>query len=235
MKIQQCPTQIQSHGQELLAAVEACKHFSQIIRGCEIQIHTDHQNLMNDNTQHANIREMRARIFLDSEFAPSFIHIKGTDNTVADGLSRLLMMDDSDNPPELAPEIFAILQNNLNRDDNNKFPLNMKWILADQKMDNNINRIIGIGKHSDKISTKTIDGCKVLTFNNLVWVPKNLQQGIVKWYDSNLQHARINQSIGQMFTWKGLSTMVEKHISTCDRHMEKSRLPLHYATNSRGR
>ena len=32
-------------GQELLAASEACKHFAQIIRGCEIRIHTDHQML----------------------------------------------------------------------------------------------------------------------------------------------------------------------------------------------
>ena len=57
-----------------------------------------------------------------------------------------------------------------------------------------------------------------VTFNNLVWVPKNIQQRIVKWYHSNLQHARINQtinSIGQTFTWKGLSTMVKKHILTC--------------------
>ncbi len=101
-------------GQELLAAVKACKHFFQIIRGCEIRIHTDHQNLTHDDTQHANLREMRARIFLDLEFAPSFVHInKGTDNTAADGLSWLPMTDDDDNQPKIAPEIFAILQNNL--------------------------------------------------------------------------------------------------------------------------
>jgi hypothetical protein len=29
-------------GQELLACVEACKHFDQIIRGCKINIYTDH-------------------------------------------------------------------------------------------------------------------------------------------------------------------------------------------------
>ena len=68
---------------------------------------------------------MREQIFLDSEFAPSFIHIKGTDNTAAGGLSRLQMTDDCNNPPEIAPEIFAILQKNLDRDGNNEFPLNM--------------------------------------------------------------------------------------------------------------
>ena len=42
-------------GQELLAAAEACKHFAQIIRRCEIRIHTDHQNLTHHNTVHANL------------------------------------------------------------------------------------------------------------------------------------------------------------------------------------
>ena len=129
------------------------------------------------------------------------------------------MTDDNDNQPEIVPEIFAILHNNLDRDNNDEFPLNMKRISADQKTDDIINQFIHDGKHSDKISTKTIDGCEVTTFNNLVWVPKNLQQRIVEWYHSNLQHAGINRtinSIGQTFTWKGLSTKVEKHILTCD-------------------
>jgi hypothetical protein len=93
-------------GQELLADVEACKHFGQIIRGCEIRIHTDHQNLMHDDTRHANLWEQRARIFLDAEFAPTFVHIKGTDNTAADGLSRLPMADEDDET-KLAGDLFA--------------------------------------------------------------------------------------------------------------------------------
>jgi hypothetical protein len=57
--------------QELFAAVEACKHFDQIIRGCEIRI----------LKISVNLREQRARIFLDSEYAPEFVHIAGEDNT----------------------------------------------------------------------------------------------------------------------------------------------------------
>ncbi len=70
-----------------MAAVEACKHFDQIIQGCEIRIHSDHKNLTHDGTVHVNLREQRARIFLDSEYAPMFVHIAGDDNTAADGLS----------------------------------------------------------------------------------------------------------------------------------------------------
>jgi hypothetical protein len=47
-------------GQELLAVVEACKHFEQIIRGCKIRIHMDHQNLTHDETVHVNLRQQRA-------------------------------------------------------------------------------------------------------------------------------------------------------------------------------
>jgi hypothetical protein len=82
-------------GQELVAAVEACKHFAQIIKGCNIWIHTDHQNLTHDDTCHVNLRELCTRIFLDAGFAPSFVHIKGRDNTAADIISQLPMANDA--------------------------------------------------------------------------------------------------------------------------------------------
>jgi hypothetical protein len=178
-------------GQELLAAVEACKHFAQIIRGCEIRIHTDHQNLTHDDTRHTNLREQRARIFLDSEFAPTFVHIKGENNTAADGLSWLPMADD-DYATDITREIFAIIQNNLDREDSGSdFPLDMKQIMVKQKTDNALQRRIASGKYLEKISTINIDGCEVTTFNGKVWVPKKLQQRIVEWYHSNLQHAGV--------------------------------------------
>jgi hypothetical protein len=37
--------------QELLAVLEACKHFKQIIHGCNITVHTDHKNLTFNTTQ----------------------------------------------------------------------------------------------------------------------------------------------------------------------------------------
>ena len=73
--------------QELLAAAEACKHFKQIIKGCEITIHTDHQNLVYDEARHASMRVLRTRLLLDEEYGAKFVHIAGKDNTGADGLS----------------------------------------------------------------------------------------------------------------------------------------------------
>ncbi len=57
-------------GQELLAASEACKHFGQIICGCEIRVHTDHQNLTHNDTVHVNLREQRTRILICPHLRP---------------------------------------------------------------------------------------------------------------------------------------------------------------------
>jgi hypothetical protein len=190
-------------GQELLAAVMVCKHVAQIIRGCDIRIHTDHQNLTHNDTHHVNLRELHTRFFLDAEFAPTFVHIKGMDNTAADGLSRLPMADDA--PTEIANNIFAILPNNLDREENTDFHLDMKRIVIAQKSNNALQQHIMSGKYSENIATININGSGMTTFNGKVWVPKELQQRIVERYLSNLQHVGINRtinSIGQTCEWK---------------------------------
>jgi hypothetical protein len=115
-------------GLELLACVEACKHFDQIIRGCKINIYTDHQNLTHKQMQHANLRKQQARIFLDAEYQPKFIHVKGTDNTGADGLSQLPLMD---NIPQASMQSLMSL-NNLDRL-NDDFPIDMQCIATESK------------------------------------------------------------------------------------------------------
>ncbi len=119
-------------GQELLAAVKACKHFDQIsIWGCKIWIHTYHKNLTHDSTVHVNLRDQRAWIVLDSDYVPEFVHIAGEDNTAADSPSRLEMVDNE--TTEIAKDIFAILNNNLNREKNTDFPLDTRQIMNTQK------------------------------------------------------------------------------------------------------
>jgi hypothetical protein len=70
--------------------------------------------------QHANLREQRAQIFLDAEYQPKFIHVKGTDNTGADGLSRLPMDDKV--PPASMKSLMAI--DNLDHS-NDDFPVDV--------------------------------------------------------------------------------------------------------------
>ncbi len=79
--------------QELLAILEACKHFKNIIHGCDITVHTDHKNFTYSPTQRANARVERSMILLNEEFGVTLEHIKGKDNTGGDGLSTLAFSD----------------------------------------------------------------------------------------------------------------------------------------------
>ena len=127
------------------------------------------------------------------------------------------MADDA--PTEIAKDIFAILPNNLDREENSDFPLDMKRIMITQISNNALQQRIVSGKYLENTTTININGSTMTTFNSKVWVPKELQQRNVEWYHSNLQHPGITRTInliGQTFAWKGLCTMVEKHVKTCD-------------------
>ena len=56
--------------------------------GSQIVVHTDHLNLLYKKL--ASARLIRWRMILE-EFGPTFEHIKGENNVVADALSRLEM------------------------------------------------------------------------------------------------------------------------------------------------
>ena len=192
---------------ELLAAVKACKHFGQIIRRCNLTIHTDHKNLTHDDMQHVSLQEQCVKIFLDQEFAHTFVHIKGDNNTATNGLSRLPMADE--NASKITHGIFATI-NHLDWDLNTDFPLDMRQIMLAQMQDDELQK---------RMTSNKLNWVLVVTTVNFVWVTVELWEGIVKWYDSNLGHPGVNQTInmiGQTFCWKGLCPFVERHISMCD-------------------
>ena len=72
--------------QELLSIVETLKEFRNILLGHKLIVHTDHKNLLYNKL--ANDRMIRWRLLLE-EYDPTFEHVKGNDNVIADALSRL--------------------------------------------------------------------------------------------------------------------------------------------------
>jgi hypothetical protein len=82
--------------QELLSIVETLKEFKNILLGQRIIVHTDHKNLLYKNLSTERLSGWR---MLVEEYDVEFVHIKGIDNVVADGLSRL----DADYDSEFVP------------------------------------------------------------------------------------------------------------------------------------
>ena len=72
---------------EIITIVECLKKFWEIIFGYEINIFSDHKNLVFATTLSEYQRVMLWRIILE-EFGPNIQHISGVDNIVADTLSR---------------------------------------------------------------------------------------------------------------------------------------------------
>ena len=80
---------------ELLSIVETLKEFRNILLGQKIKVYTDHKNLVHETTLMSSQRVMRWRLLLE-EYGPHIVYIKGTDNIIADALSRIPIKGDSE-------------------------------------------------------------------------------------------------------------------------------------------
>jgi len=79
---------------ELLSIVETLKEFKGMLWGQNIKVYTDHKNLTRDGLGTASDRVYRWRLILE-EYGPELIYIKGSQNVVADAMSRLKYDPDS--------------------------------------------------------------------------------------------------------------------------------------------
>ena len=72
---------------EILSIVETLKEYRTMLYGCkDLHVYTDHKN--NTFEKFSTQRVLRWRLLLD-EFGPTFHHVAGDDNPLADALSRL--------------------------------------------------------------------------------------------------------------------------------------------------
>ena len=72
--------------QELLSIVETLKQFKNIPLGQKLIVHADHKNLLFQKMSTDRIIQWRLLI---EEFGPTFLHMKGEKNVIADELSQL--------------------------------------------------------------------------------------------------------------------------------------------------
>src|SRR3569623_1876157 len=87
-KLNNAETRYVTHEQELLAIVEACKHWSHYLKGSEFITNTDHRTLKDFLTQpRTSARQLRWAECL-AEYGITVQYLKGKLNVVADALSR---------------------------------------------------------------------------------------------------------------------------------------------------
>ena len=197
---------------ELLSIVETLKEFRNILLGHRITVHTDHKNLTykNFNTE----RVMRWRLALE-EYGPDLRYVKGTENVVADALSRL-DMDENSEILNIA-ECFGYDDEDLPE---SAFPVRYYDIAKMQSKDKKLQQKLSSTDESYAESTfrggdKSHD---LICHNNKIVIPKDLQQRLVDWYHEMLLHpgeTRTEQTLRQHFAWKGLRKTVHDTCVRC--------------------
>ena len=101
---------------ELLSIVETLKQFKTMLYGQKVVVHTHHQNLTYDNSDHSSDRVLRQRLLLE-EYGAKLKYIKGESNVVADALSRLPKTEENEE------EIFYFWKENIPQNKTNKHEL----------------------------------------------------------------------------------------------------------------
>jgi len=162
---------------------------------------------------------IRPLLFGDSavkkcRLSPKLTCVKGSNNIVADALSRLEMAEE-----ELSAEAFA---NELANEEENfptGHPLSYKETAFHQEKDEALQNKFRMEPELCTKKPHTFSNCThvLITKNDKIYVPKDLQQKCAKWHHLTLMHPgekRLELTTAQHHTWIGLCTTC---ISACKR------------------
>jgi len=198
---------------ELLSIVETLKEYRNMLLGQEIEVFTNHKNLV---YKHFNTeRVMQWRLLLD-EFGPNLTYVKGSNNIVADALSQLEITE-----KEFSAEAFANELVNEEEEFPTGCPLSYKEIAFPQKKDRAIQNKFRTEPelYIKKPYTFSDSTYKLITKNDKIYVPKALQQKCAEWCHLTLMHPgekRLELTIAQHYTWIGLSTTCINVCKCCE-------------------
>ena len=170
--------------QELLSIVETLKEFKNILLGQKLIVHIDHKNLLYQKM--SSDRIIRWRLLIE-EFGPTFVHIKGERNVIADALSRLDADFSETLPTKPTNESMANVFVTTKEIKETDFPLSPIQIAKYQGLDKTL-RHKCISKTKDNFSTTKLEGVEVITYQGKIYIPVQLQQCVVAWYHEYLMH-----------------------------------------------
>ena len=136
--------------------------------GQELIVHTDHLNLLYKKL--ASARLVRWRMLLE-EYGPTFEHIQGTKNVVADALSRLDMqtkVQDTQKDTEPSTQLSYLTEEDIIEE---SFPMSPKEIHQHQLKDKTLENKITQDK---EYNYKKIEGKNLIHYRDRIYVPETL-------------------------------------------------------------
>ena len=240
--------------QELLSIVETLKEFKNILWGQNLTVHTDHKNILYSSLPSDRI--MRWRLLLE-EFGAKFMHVKGTDNIVADALSRLDAKFDNEPAAQMTDEkgvLMAHAMATFVRDEiedvpttkteiaeafgatkdellDEAYPLSPQILAREQHKDKQLK--LAALKNPQKFSIQTVEHTDLITENGKIYVPTSLRQRAVAWYHEYYCHpgqTRMEASLRQIVTWPHMRETIARHIRSCKKCQMHKRQRKKYGT-----
>jgi hypothetical protein len=183
---------------ELLSVVEILREFQNILLGHKITVHTDHKNILYRPLPTQRI--MRWRMLLE-EYNVTFVHVKGVDNVVADGISHLdTDWQNNDDLTHMIPfdesieinyqvtpyDMAASYMKSKDLSDED-FPMNPCLIAKYQSSDKKLKKEMIDTKGKD-FTVKEVEGVSLVHQNDKIRIPSKLQLRITAWYHEYLAH-----------------------------------------------
>jgi hypothetical protein len=198
---------------ELLAIVETLHEYKCILLGHLITIYTDHKNLTFSNF--TTDRVTRWQLIVE-EYGPNIVYLPGKRNIIADALSCLPKLKETQDESTFLEEIFAF------DDQLDAFPIAFDIISKAQLTDKKIQQ--RVTNNDPDFEMRILQCAPLIYFKKKIAIPTSLRSRILTWYHENLLHPgadRMYHTISQHFIWPSLHTQVEnfvRHCNTCQHY-----------------
>ena len=197
-------------GRELLAIYLSVRHFRHMIEGTTFHVKTDHKPIlgaMQRTTDRDVPRETRHLNFI-SIYTTDIRHVAGTDNTVADALSRA----DEDQPPEDAGDAehtlcFAILHGS-----------EAEKLRREQERDSELQEILA-GATNSTLELQKVDGlhCHILHGTARPFIPTSMRKDVFQRIH-NLSHPGVRttqKQLSERYVWTNMSRDIRDWTTQC--------------------
>lgn len=218
---------------EVLALTFGIDKFKDIIAGNKIVVHSDHQAISFFKKAHFNNPRLHRWMLAISQFDIDFQFIKGSENVVADVLSRLDEHKELQDKDKETYKTYEIIETHPT------LRTRLKDLRKYQLEDNRIKKIIKLmQKKNSKIRElyKYNDDILFKKYNDkyVIVLPSKLELSIIDYFHESYAHVgnyKLVKLLSQYFDIKGLTKKAASRNRTCDLCQRTKPLNVKYEVN----